>query len=236
MGHWVGLLTTLLLIPTCLLAEAGQTSRSPLSPVRSGDTLYIEGRIGSHIYDYLAFEGKKLSSLKKVTLNSWGGDHNWALEIARKLRELKLTTALESGHVCASACVYLFASGHERQMAEDTWLGIHGARLGAGYILQYQQICQQNQESAACKEYLDQWFQVSYEATKKAFLSMESSGVSSDLFLTYFNFPDDSNWTEAMNVLKKPDWMVTPEVALQFALATELTPATEQHNLHYRAL
>ena len=63
-----------------------------------------------------------------------GGNVEWALAVAHKVKDLGKTTLIRSGRHCASACVYIFAAGRERIAYEDTWIGIHGARLGAGYL------------------------------------------------------------------------------------------------------
>ena len=113
-------------------------ARRLVSPRIEGDALIIEGKIDSHIYDYLQYEAAKIIPVKVIELNSLGGSNEWALEIARKIRELGKTTVLLSGHSCASACAYLFAAGRERVASEDTWIGVHGARLGASYLTTFQ--------------------------------------------------------------------------------------------------
>jgi hypothetical protein len=52
-----------------------------------------------------------------IDLDSLGGNAEWALEIARKIKELGKTTQLRSQHVCASACAIIFAAGRERMAA-----------------------------------------------------------------------------------------------------------------------
>ncbi len=76
-----------------------------------------------------------------IELNSLGGDAEWALAIAHKVKDLGKTTLLRSGRYCASACAYIFAAGRERVASEDTWIGIHGARLGTGYLTSFQGLC-----------------------------------------------------------------------------------------------
>jgi ATP-dependent protease ClpP protease subunit len=203
--------------------------RKIISPTIQNDTLVIEGRISSHIYDYLAYETEKVKKVRWVSVNSFGGDHNWALAIAEKLREFGVNTRLNSGNVCASACVYIFAAGQERIMESGTWLGIHGARMGAGYMVQFQTVCSQLTSGKTlivitqeCSDFLKGWYDVSWQATQKAFSFLESMGVSSQLLVVYMSLEDVPNWAEHMNVLKKPDWVVTADVALKFNLATHI--------------
>ena len=79
--------------------------------------------------------------MKYISFNSYGGNHNWGLDVARKIKELGKITILKKGNVCASACVYLFAAGVERIMETDTWLGIHGARLGGNFVSTFAGVC-----------------------------------------------------------------------------------------------
>jgi ATP-dependent protease ClpP protease subunit len=106
--------------------------RRIISPHIEGNALIIEGRIDSHIYEYIQYEAASVAAVRVIELDSLGGNAEWALEIARRVRELGKTTLLRSQHVCASACATIFAAGRERIAAEDTWIGIHGARLGPG--------------------------------------------------------------------------------------------------------
>lgn len=202
-----------------------------ISPHIEGDTLFIEGRIDSHIYDYLMYEAVAVKKVKFIELNSFGGNNDWGLETARKIKELGVTTRLREGKFCASACVYLFAAGISRQAEKQTWLGIHGARLGAGYTSTFQGLCfidlddetsQFFPKKKDCQSFLDHWYAITLNATLEAFHFMESSGVSPRLWETYFNMPDDENWPLELNVLRKPDWPITAEEALSYQLVTDL--------------
>jgi hypothetical protein len=173
--------------------------RRIISPHIEGDALIIEGRIDSHIYDYIQYEAARVAAVRVVDLNSLGGNAEWALEIARKLKELGKTTLLRSQHHCASACAYIFAAGRERMAAEDTWIGIHGARLGPGYTTNFEGLCFEDLEGrrvfeprkTGCREFFDHWYEVTLASTNEAFDLMESNGVSPELRTTYFSMPDD---------------------------------------------
>lgn len=208
--------------------------RRLLSPHIEGDTLIIEGEIDSHIYDYLQYEAAKIVPVKVIELNSLGGNHDWALEIARKIKELGKTTLLPSGHYCASACAAIFAAGRERVAAEDTWIGIHGARLGAGYLTSFEGLCFVDLDSGSafeprkkgCQDFLAHWREVALASTNDAFDAMESNGVLPDLRKTYFRMPDDPDWPAQLNVVRKPDWRLTASEALKYRLVTTVLPRT----------
>lgn len=225
-----------------VLAQASSADADPtdrlrqiISPRIDGNVLYIEGVIDSHIYDYLSFEAKALESVDVIDLNSFGGSTDWGLEIARKIKTLGKTTRLRSGNYCASACVYLYAAGQVREAAEDTWLGIHGARFGAGYTTRFAGLCFVDLEDGSvfeprkkgCQEFLEEWYGIALEKTNQAFQQMESNGVSPDLRQTYFAIPDDVDWPKYNNVLRKPDWPLTAPKAVAYNLVTKIIPATK---------
>ena len=208
--------------------------RQLVSPHIEGDALIIEGEIDSHIYDYLQYEAAKIVPVKVIELNSFGGNNDWALEIARKIKALGKTTLLVSGHYCASACAYLFAAGRERVASQDAWIGVHGARLGAGYLTTFQGLCFVDRESGGafeprktgCQEFLAHWREVATASTNAAFDLMELNGVSPELRRTYFALPDDPEWPAHLNVVGKPDWRLTALEAQKYNLVTEVLPRT----------
>lgn len=196
----------------------------PRSPSIQAGTLFIEGPIGSHIYDYLSYERERLKDVQWVSLNSFGGDHDWSLEIARVIREQGLSTRLEPGAICASACLYLFASGRERIMSQDNWLGFHGARLNRKLIPTFWGLCGENPEmktaSESCRTFVAEWTVVTETATHEALATLESFGISPDLRREYLSLPDDPDWLKRFNFFKKPDLVITAEVALRLQFAT----------------
>jgi hypothetical protein len=44
-----------------------------ISPHIEGDTLIIEGKIDSHIYDYLMYEAARIAAVRMIELDSLGG-------------------------------------------------------------------------------------------------------------------------------------------------------------------
>jgi hypothetical protein len=209
--------------------------RRIISPHIEGDALIIEGRIDSHIYDYIQYEAARVAAVRVVDLDSLGGNAEWALMIARKLKELGKTTLLRSQHYCASACATIFAAGRERVAAEDTWIGIHGARLGPGYTTNFEGLCFEDLEGrslfeprkAGCREFVNHWYEVTLASTNEAFDLMESNGVSPDLRRAYFSMPDDPKWPAQMNAIRKPDWPLSANDALKYNLATRVLAKTD---------
>lgn len=199
-----------------------------ISPSIKGRTLYISGKIDSHIYDFLARETKALQNVDVIELNSLGGNALWAVDIGKKMATLKKVTHLSSGHVCASACVYLFAAGVKREADAGTWLGIHGVRLGGGYAMDFKSACMSGGDSTGCKTFTDHWYAVTRAATDEAFQDMEANGVSPKLREDYYNLPDLSRveWILELNVLRKPDWELNVEDAVPYGLVTRVRKAS----------
>jgi len=228
------LIVMFLAAPAAAAASDGSASlkraRLILSPRIAGDALIIEGKIDSHIYDYLQYEAASVAAVRVIELDSLGGNVEWALAIARKVKDLGKTTLIRSGSYCASACAYIFAAGRERIAYEDTWIGIHGARLGAGYLTNFQGLCFVDLEKGSefeprkkgCQEFLNHWYELTLARTNEAFDIMESNGVSPDLRKTYFAMPDDPQWPAQLNALRKPDWPVSAHDALKYNLVTKV--------------
>lgn len=226
------LAAALYLFASHVLAEASNPEElnKLYSPVIAGDTLVIKGRIDSHIYDFLSREAAAVERVTKVELNSVGGSASWALELARKIKSLGKATVLPKGNFCVSVCVYLFAAGKERLASKGAWLGIHGARLGSGYLANFKDLCFVEFEEGpafdprkkGCQDFLSDWYGKAKAATDEAFDFMESNGVSISLREAYFALPDDEKWYERGNVIRKPDWPLLATEAVRYKLVTRV--------------
>lgn len=233
MGRLILLVNLLLLSGLTVFADEDSSDdlRKIYSPIIQNKTVYIRGKIDSHIYDFLSLEHKALQGVTQVSLNSFGGSTDWAFLIAQKVRGLGLDTVLEEGSVCASACVVIYGSGHKRIMAKSTWLGIHGARLGRAQAAKFRENCKVpkpglqfvvEKVSVDCREYLSVWYRQAFAATVSFFQVMEAAGVSKNLIYDYFAMGDDPDWAQYNNILKKPDLVLTAAQARAYNLATEV--------------
>jgi len=75
---------------------------------------------------------------------------------------------------------------------------------------------------------VNHWYDVAKKATDDAFNLMESNGVSSSLRQTYYSMPEDQNWPQAMNMIRKPDRPLSSVDALKYNLVTHLTGSAPQ--------
>lgn len=222
---------TLIIFLSSNFAFSDNELRNTQMPVLENSVLKISGPIDSHIYDSIAYMTAQLTEGTYVELNSFGGSTYWALEIARKLRELKLNTMVPSGNVCASACVYLFSAGVERLAAKDVWFGVHGARLGAGFVMEFQSNCFEqnsddqwlfNDQKVDCQPIIDKWYEIAMNTTIEAFSFMEANGTSENLRLDYLSMDVDPNWPWQGNIIQIKDWKLEAADALEYNLVTEL--------------
>ena len=198
-------------------------------PTSRATRLIIEGRIDSHIYDYIQYEAGRVAAVRVIDLDSLGGNAEWALMIARKVKELGKTTELRSQHYCASACVAIFAAGRERIAAEDTWIGIHGARWGRATPRISRASVRRSRRGMAfeprkrgCRKFLNHWYDVTLASTNEAFDIMESNGVSPELRRLTSRCPTIPGWPARMNAIRKPDWPLKAADAVKYNLVTKL--------------
>ena len=216
------------MITVCFTLQVNASPRGIIIPRIEGDTLFINGAIGSHIYDYFSYEYKALKTVKQVSLNSFGGNHDWALIIAEKIQSYGFKTKVEKDNVCASACIYLFGAGSDRLVHKNVWLGFHAARLSGGHVVTFNNLCDlkafevKTDQSKECDDFLVKMYETSMESTSEGLDLLESSGVSSTLRETYFLMDDDDMWYRFYNVVKKPDWVLWPDEAIEHNLATEV--------------
>lgn len=62
---------------------------------------------------------------KLVSLNSLGGNANLAMILGEDFRKQGFNTIVETGHICESACVYMFLGGNQRTLDPNTYLAVH---------------------------------------------------------------------------------------------------------------
>src|SRR5690606_1391264 len=75
------------------------------------DVFYLEGAVDSQIL----YEIKThYPDIRRMELNSYGGEVEAALELAFLIRERNIATNLRKGAKCSSACTLLFQAGVQR--------------------------------------------------------------------------------------------------------------------------
>ena len=101
-----------------------------------GDSLNIEGEIAPGDAErFEAFLAEQAEMPAAVTLNSTGGSVSDALLIGEKIREIGASTEVPANRVCLSACPYMLASGVDRFVHPDGFVGVHQHYFGESSIL-----------------------------------------------------------------------------------------------------
>lgn len=101
-----------------------------------GEVLLVNGPVEPGDSERFANHLSGLSSLPEtVVFNSPGGVVAETLAIGRTLRESGANTAMLAGMVCLSSCPYVLASGVERRISPDAYVGMHQHYYGTpGYM------------------------------------------------------------------------------------------------------
>ena len=208
--------------------------RRIISPHIEGDTLIIEGRIDSHIYDYIQYEAPRVAAVRVIDLNSLGGNAEWALEIARKLKELGKTTLLQLAALLRER-LRLYLRRRTRADGRRGYLDRHSRRAPrAGLHDQFRgALFRGPRRAKRVRAAQDRLPGVPRSLVRgdagehqRSFRHMESNGVSPDLRETYFAMPDDPEWPAQMNALRKPDWPISAADAVKYNLATRVLAKT----------
>ena len=125
--------------PMPAITTAPDLLEAPLSIVLAqGGELRLTGTIDPGAAIRFATEiAARGEYVQTVVLDSPGGSVMDALEIGALIHEKALATKIAAGHMCASSCPIIFASGVERRASRDAAIGVHqvyAASLGADAV------------------------------------------------------------------------------------------------------
>ena len=101
----------------------------------TGDVLSMTGAIAEGDADRLTEFMTGRDTPKTVRIHSTGGSVQDALAIGARLRADKVTTEILAGDVCLSACPYVLASGLERRVHQEAFVGVHQHYFGENTAL-----------------------------------------------------------------------------------------------------
>ncbi len=89
---------------------------------RRGSVLYITGRIDESVG--VKFEQQFTSDVKKLIVNSPGGDAEVSLKMANLISRHRVHLVVNK--MCMSGCTYLFLAAHSKVITKGSFFGIHG--------------------------------------------------------------------------------------------------------------
>jgi hypothetical protein len=78
-------------------------------------------------FDRLLFETKRKGVVSSVHLNSPGGLVSEGYAFGREIQDQELTTVVERGAICESACFLIFIAGARKIASVDAKIGVHRA-------------------------------------------------------------------------------------------------------------
>jgi hypothetical protein len=109
----------------CLLALPASTARA--ADFRAeGDTVYLDGEIAKGDVDRLRGFLNVDPTVKRLSINSPGGDLETGLKLGEFVRQKKLETYVEGGvREAASAAAYVFMGGESRVIKGPRGIGVH---------------------------------------------------------------------------------------------------------------
>lgn len=109
------------------ILSAPETLEAPLEiALGSGGDLMLTGTIDPGAAARFSTEIEARGEyVKTVVLDSPGGSVMDALEIGALIQEKGLATKVAAGHLCASSCPIVFASGAERFASAESAIGVH---------------------------------------------------------------------------------------------------------------
>jgi peptidoglycan hydrolase-like protein with peptidoglycan-binding domain len=94
-----------------------------LLPVAMPDVIALDGEVSDNFYEDFESAIAARPEAKIMLLNSPGGYVDYALAVAREVHERGMSTLVEKGRGCYSACSYIFFAGLVREA--DGELGVH---------------------------------------------------------------------------------------------------------------
>lgn len=100
-----------------------------------GDTALVTGQIApgdaTRFAEWLTAD----ATFDTLRLHSPGGSVADALAIGAAIREAELSTRMEPGDICLSACPYILVGGTTRDVPEDAMVGVHQHYFGENTAL-----------------------------------------------------------------------------------------------------
>ena len=202
--------------------KRSDTARPGLKPRWKviGRTLYIEGDVIGSLVDQLVMQDDPIDM---VYLNSYGGVAEAGRDLARIISERGMTTIVPAGGRCSSICTLLFQAGVRRLASRDADFMYHGVRAGSVEMkTTYRDVLEREGEEAARRLFFVVWRAKAVEGTDAMFRDLEAYGAGAALRADYFSLPDEPDYFERGNPLRKPDWHMGAAQAARYGVVTEL--------------
>lgn len=185
-----------------------------------GETMYVDGKIDPHLYYELR---DHYPNVKKLELNSYGGEIEDVYKTADLIRKRGITTNVRKGAKCGSACTLVYMAGVNRTAHQEVKFLFHGLNNGqAAFDKFYENQCHENGK-VACDQELREISADFYQGTLELFRKYIELGASPQILAIYQNFEEDPDWFKYANFFKKRDWIMTVDEAKKLGIVHELS-------------
>lgn len=187
---------------------------------RQGEDFFLDGAVDAFLIHELK---NSPEPVKNLYLNSYGGQVQFAFEVAKYIRAQGINTFLRAGAVCESACTLVFQAGKRRVADRHSELMYHGVRdphLSQKHREEIRSCLASPRPS--CMEPIERRRDELMELTQMLFDSYEHYGASPKLSDIYWAQEKDPNWWKQGNYIQLVDWRITGEEARMYNVATEL--------------
>jgi len=210
--------------PTTPAGEPCETrAKNSIVENETGKTLFVEGQTDRSIYDFISMDPK----INRIEFNSYGGPVFLGDDVARIIRERKITTSVREGARCASLCALAYQAGLKREAHVSSWFGYHGEQ-DLGMQLYYEAKCIEvskkvkRENEQLCQDLKIRWFSECKRRTDEYHGLIELYGATKALYEDFKKRDPDPEWDESGNCSTVMPWQMPATEAVRYNIVSEL--------------
>lgn len=207
--------------------EKGNRPPDAYPCMRNGDTLYVNGDLHFDVLYYELRDHDPERKLRRIELNSTGGNIAEMEKVAEMIRERGMTTHVRGDSVCMSACTMLYQAGATRTAEKAAVFLYHTVRNNFQYGEAVLKECAEKGENW-CKEKKEEIRADLQKSTDLFFDLLHRYGLNPALLrdfiaLPVYERPDEVAEQEKKgNFLLRRDLKMTAEKAKEYGAVQEL--------------
>lgn len=189
----------------------------------TGKTLFVEGQTDRSIYDIISMDSK----INRIEFNSYGGPVFMGDEVARIIRERKITTSVREGARCASLCALVYQAGIHREAHVKSWFGYHGMldlSLQSFYEVKCIEVNKRLklENEQLCRDLKVKWLTECKKRTDIYHNLIEQYGATTALYEDFKKRDPDPEWDENGNCSAVMPWQMSASEAVRYNIVSEL--------------
>ena len=195
--------------------------------MKSGETLYINGDMHFSIiyYELTTYDPER--KIKRVELNSPGGNINEIERVVEVVRGRGLATHVRGDSICMSACTMFYQAGVKRTAQKSAQFLYHTVRNNHAAGKVFSESCVKNGEEWCHNERV-RIRQELQRSTDIFFAQLEELGLHSSLWRDFLALPQFTSVSDIAeqeakgNFLLMPNLLLTAEQALKYGAVQEI--------------